>query len=449
MAQASGSVNGYLSSTDWTTFNNKSNTNGTVTSVAALTLGTTGTDLSSTVANGTTTPVITLNVPTASASNRGALSSTDWSTFNGKQAALTSGTNIKTVSGVSLLGSGDVGTIGTGYGGTGLTSFTNRGVVYASSTSALTTGTGLQFDGTNLGVGVTPAAWSASYKAIQINTIGSIAADTSSTLFGNNIYWNGSANIYLTTGTAASYLQNSGIHSWSSAVSGTAGNTATLNTLMTLNASGNLGLNVTPSAWSSSFRAFELTGGSLYSGSPTAVLVAQNFYFDGTNNIYKTTNPSTAYSQNAGVHSWLTAASGTAGNPITFSTSMTLTASGNLQFNSGYGSAATAYGCRAWVNFNGTGTVAIRGSGNVSSITDNGTGDYTINFTTAMPDVNYSVSGTASWDGTTLNNSHGMSLAVKNNNSGAMSTGSVNIITYYEGNGARFDPLFTCASVFR
>jgi uncharacterized protein (AIM24 family) len=65
--------------------------------------------------------------------------------------------------------------------------------------------------------------------------------------------------------------------------------------------------------------------------------------------------------------------------------------SGDLSFNSGYGSAAVAYGCRAWVNFNGTGTVAIRASGNVSSITDNGTGDYTVNFTTAMPDANYSV----------------------------------------------------------
>jgi len=63
---------------------------GTVTDVAALTLGTTGTDLSSTVANGTTTPVITLQVPTASAANRGALSSTDWTTFNNKQAALSS-----------------------------------------------------------------------------------------------------------------------------------------------------------------------------------------------------------------------------------------------------------------------------------------------------------------------------------------------------------------------
>jgi hypothetical protein len=65
------------------------------------------------------------------------------------------------------------------------------------------------------------------------------------------------------------------------------------------------------------------------------------------------------------------------------------TFSGDLSFNSGYGSAAVGYGCRAWVNFNGTGTVAIRASGNVSSITDNGTGDYTVNFTTAMPDTNY------------------------------------------------------------
>lgn len=64
-----------------------SSSGGTVTNVAALTLGTSGSDLSSTVANPTTTAVITLNVPTASASNRGALSSTDWSTFNGKQAA--------------------------------------------------------------------------------------------------------------------------------------------------------------------------------------------------------------------------------------------------------------------------------------------------------------------------------------------------------------------------
>jgi len=74
---------------------------------------------------------------------------------------------------------------------------------------------------------------------------------------------------------------------------------------------------------------------------------------------------------------------------------MRIDSAGDLKFNSGYGSVATAYGCRAWVNFNGTGTVAIRASGNVSSITDNGAGDYTVNFTTAMPDANYSVAGSA------------------------------------------------------
>jgi hypothetical protein len=78
--------------------------------------------------------------------------------------------------------------------------------------------------------------------------------------------------------------------------------------------------------------------------------------------------------------------------------------SANFKFNSGYGSVATAYGCRAWVNFNGTNTVAIRASGNVTSITDNGTGDYTVNFTTALPDANYSVTTLGSdADGDTRN----------------------------------------------
>jgi hypothetical protein len=58
------------------------------------------------------------------------------------------------------------------------------------------------------------------------------------------------------------------------------------------------------------------------------------------------------------------------------------------------------YTAKAWVNFNGTGTVAIRASGNVSSITDNGTGDYTVNFTVAMVDVNYAAVGNSSTDGT-------------------------------------------------
>lgn len=61
-------------------------------------------------------------------------------------------------------------------------------------------------------------------------------------------------------------------------------------------------------------------------------------------------------------------------------------------------STAPMFACRAWVNFNGTGTVAIRAGGNVSSITDNGTGDYTVNFTIALQDANYSVSGICAHD---------------------------------------------------
>jgi hypothetical protein len=124
--------------------------NGTVTSVAALTLGTTGTDLSSSVANGTTTPVITLNVPTASATNRGALSSTDWSTFNGKQATLVSGTSIKTVNGNTLLGSGDI-TVSASAAGSNTQVQFNSGGAFGGSAN-------LTFNGTNLTCGGTVTA---------------------------------------------------------------------------------------------------------------------------------------------------------------------------------------------------------------------------------------------------------------------------------------------------
>lgn len=111
-----------------------SSTTGTVTSVAALTIGTTGTDLTSTVANGTSAAVITLNVPTASATNRGALSSADWSTFNGKQAAL-SGTGFVKISGTTI--SYDNSTYYLASNPSGYTS--NAGTV--TSVAALTIGT--------------------------------------------------------------------------------------------------------------------------------------------------------------------------------------------------------------------------------------------------------------------------------------------------------------------
>jgi hypothetical protein len=145
-------VNAGATDTEWIAVSGT----GTVTSVAALTLGTTGTDLSSTVVNSNTAPVITLNVPTASASNRGALSSTDWSTFNNKQAALSSGTNIKTVGGASLLGSGDVGTLGIAYGGTGVTGTPANGQLLIGN------GTGFTLaeltEGSNISITKSPGA---------------------------------------------------------------------------------------------------------------------------------------------------------------------------------------------------------------------------------------------------------------------------------------------------
>jgi hypothetical protein len=121
------------------------------------------------------------------------------------------------------------------------------------------------------------------------------------------------------------------------------------------------------------------------------------------------------------------------GSTVSFTTSGTarggFTSGGNFQFNSGYGSVATAYGCRAWVNFNGTGTVAIRASGNVSSITDNGVGDYTVNFATAMPDANYMVAGTAQRNAA---NDGGNALALKQGVT-ALTTSSVRVATLFGG----------------
>ena len=106
---------------------------------------------------------------------------------------------------------------------------------------------------------------------------------------------------------------------------------------------------------------------------------------------------------------------------------------------------APIYAARAWVNFNGTGAVAIRASGNVSSITDNGTGDYTVNFTTAMSDVNYSAV-------ITVNYQAALTLAQANTNSGgtevAPTTSTFRSITITTG-GASVDAKYVNIAIFR
>jgi hypothetical protein len=127
--------------------------------------------------------------------------------------------------------------------------------------------------------------------------------------------------------------------------------------------------------------------------------------------------------------------------PLSFQTGSTerarITATGDFKFNSGFGSVATAYGVRAWVNFNGAGTLTIRGSGNISSVTDNGVGQFAPNFSNAMPDTNYA--GVCSH------------IAISGGNDGAhASPNTTSAASIQTGSaGAWRDPTVVCAAFFR
>lgn len=109
---------------------------------------------------------------------------------------------------------------------------------------------------------------------------------------------------------------------------------------------------------------------------------------------------------------------------------------------------ATVGVCRAWVNFNGTSTVAIRASFNVTSITDNGTGDYTVNFTTAMPDANYSVNANNSPN---FAGAFSCGVALFSNGTPTETAPTTSASRMFFGNtsGAAYDPKYVCVAVFR
>ncbi len=120
-------------------------------------------------------------------------------------------------------------------------------------------------------------------------------------------------------------------------------------------------------------------------------------------------------------------------HPLVFHTNNTerarIDSSGNLRFNSGYGSVATAYGLRAWCNANTMSANTFNGSGNVSSITDNGSGDYTVNFTTSMPDTGYAVVAMGFEVGSTGTSDGYFTVERATNYSDSMATGSVTVKT--------------------
>ena len=248
---------------------------GTVTSVAALTIGTTGTDLSSSVANSTTTPVITLNVPTASATNRGALSSADWTTFNNKQSALTN-------------------------------------PVLASGT--WTSGYLPKINGT----------YTIGNSLVQDNG-STVSISTSSTVLSIDRTGGATALLELKTGgTVRGYLGAD------ASVPFIFFNQAA-SPLMQLNASGNLGLGVTPSAWSAGSTLDINSKGAIHNSGTVGFLLGQNVYYDAGYK-YKANGFARSYVMDDGGHSWNVAGNNTsgAGAAITFTQAMTLTAAGYL-----------------------------------------------------------------------------------------------------------------------
>lgn len=122
-----------------------------------------------------------------------------------------------------------------------------------------------------------------------------------------------------------------------------------------------------------------------------------------------------------------------------------------LQLRNGLNASGTApiYACRAWVNFNGTGTVAIRASGNVSSITDNGVGDYTVNFLTAMPDANYSVSTNCMSVASGFQAQAISQIRASDTANGSLATTSVRISTGNSTSASFLDFTTVTSSIFR
>jgi hypothetical protein len=131
-------------------------------------------------------------------------------------------------------------------------------------------------------------------------------------------------------------------------------------------------------------------------------------------------------------------------SPLTLSTDVS--ASANMSFNSGFGSAAIAYGCRAWVSFSGT-TPTISNNGNVSSVTKTATGNFVVNFTTAMPDANYAFTGGVMKHDTSDDGN--ITIQVGGYSSNTPKVGSIRCITRLVSASTLVDSAFATVMIFR
>jgi len=265
---------------------------GSVTSVG-LSSATSGVTIGSTPI--TTSGTITLAIATASGSAQGLLSSTDWTTFNNKQNALTNPVT-----------------------GTGTTNYLPK------FTGASTIGDSvIQEASSNIGIGGSPSTKLHSFGTIRSSNAGNTI---NTELQSDGVYSTATDLYLLAPSTKSIYFYTNNAQK------------------MLLDASGNLGLGVTPSAWRSTDKVLQINNGSLYDESGTNLWLGQNFYENTSGSyIYSTSAAASAYRQFSGQHNWFIAASGTAGNAISFTQAMTLFANGNLSLGSSVDSGFKTY----------------------------------------------------------------------------------------------------------
>jgi hypothetical protein len=242
-----------------------------------------------------------------------------------------------------------------------------------------------QFNG-NVGLGVAPAAFGSSGN-LQISSSAMGVSLTAGGTYASNTYYNAGYK-YMGTGYGLRYDQNvgAGQHQWLTAASGTAGAAAAFTQAMTLDASGRLGLGVTPSSWGSGAKVLQTGAGGVGSTAlwdlNNNLYLSNGLYYDGSSYRYVASSfPGAVYVQGSGAHSWYSAAAGTAGNAATTNPRMVLDSSGNLLVGATSSSWSAAGRGVIEVNGSSTSVVGLRTGGSVSGyLYHNGTDLQLLNY---------------------------------------------------------------------